>query len=129
MSRVRAEIKADRTGNRTYIKRLWPAIILNRGRAVAATSGRADVLPSGRNFFGVDERMLPTKVAYELGSTLADQVITDFIKEEGHYPESIGIVLWAGSNTRSHGQCLGQFMNLIGGSTNLARWRWSCYRS
>ena len=54
------------------------------------------------------------EVAYELGSTLADQVITDFIKEEGHYPESIGIVLWAGSNTRSHGQCLGQFMNLMG---------------
>lgn len=84
------------------------------GPGGAATSGRADVLPSGRNFFGVDERMLPTKVAYELGSTLADQVITDFIKEEGHYPESIGIVLWAGSNTRSHGQCLGQFMNLMG---------------
>lgn len=84
------------------------------GPGGAATSGRSDVLPSGRNFFGVDERMLPTKVAYELGATLAEQVITDFIKEEGHYPQSVGIVLWAGSNTRSHGQCLGQFMNLMG---------------
>lgn len=84
------------------------------GPGGAPTGGRADVLPTGRNFYGIDERMLPTKTAYEVGRTLADQVIEAFIKEEGRYPEQIGIVLWAGSNTRSHGQCAGQFLNLLG---------------
>lgn len=84
------------------------------GPGGAVTGGRADILPSGRNFYGADERMLPTKMGYQLGVTLADQMITDFVKTEKHYPESIGIVLWAGSNTRSHGQCLGEFLNLLG---------------
>lgn len=53
------------------------------GPGGAPTGGRADVLPTGRNFYGIDERMLPTKTAYEVGRTLADQVIEAFIKEEG----------------------------------------------
>ncbi len=84
------------------------------GPGGAPTGGRADVLPTGRNFYGVDERLLPTKAAYALGTKLADQVIASFIADEGHYPEQVGIVLWAGSNTRSHGQCVAQFLNLMG---------------
>lgn len=84
------------------------------GPGGAPTGGRADVLPTGRNFYGVDERMLPTKAAYAIGTQLADQVIESFIAEEKRYPEQVGIVLWAGSNTRSHGQCVAQFMNLMG---------------
>ncbi len=87
---------------------------IEAGPGGAPTGGRADVLPTGRNFYGVDERTLPTKAAYEIGTQLANQVIESFIEEEGRYPEQIGMILWAGSNTRSHGQCAAQFMNLMG---------------
>ncbi len=73
------------------------------------SSGQVDVLPTGRNFYGLDERALPTKIAYQLGIDLADQVIADYILNEQRYPETVGIILWASSNSRSHGQCLGEF--------------------
>lgn len=77
-------------------------------------SGGADLLPTGRNFYGVDPRTLPTPAAWELGKTLGDQAISRFIAEEGRYPESVGIVLWSGANMRSHGQCVAEFLYLMG---------------
>lgn len=77
-------------------------------------SGGADLLPTGRNFYGIDPRTLPTPAAWEIGKTLGDQVISRFIAEEGHYPENIGIVLWSGANMRSHGQCIAEFLYLMG---------------
>lgn len=84
------------------------------GPSGAPSSGGADLLPTGRNFYGVDPRTLPTQAAWEIGKTLGDQVIERFILEEGHYPEGVGIVLWSGANMRSHGQCVAQFLYLMG---------------
>lgn len=84
------------------------------GPGGAPTSGGADILPTGRNFYGVDPRTLPTPVAWEIGKTMGDDVIERYIAEEGRYPENIGIVLWATSNMRSHGQCIAQFLYLLG---------------
>ncbi|QDR79071.1 cobaltochelatase subunit CobN [Sporomusa termitida] len=84
------------------------------GPAGAPTSGMADILPTGRNFFGVDPRTLPTAAAWELGKMLGDSVIERFIAEEGRYPENIGMVFWSGANMRSHGQCIAEFLYLLG---------------
>ncbi|BBB91831.1 MAG TPA: cobaltochelatase subunit CobN [Methylomusa anaerophila] len=84
------------------------------GPGGAPTSGGADILPTGRNFYGVDPRTLPTPAAWEIGRTMGDDVIASYIAEEGRYPENIGIVLWATSNMRSHGQCIAQFLYLLG---------------
>lgn len=80
----------------------------------APTSGGADLLPTGRNFYSVDPRTLPTKVAWEIGKQMAKDVINRFICEEGRYPESVGIILWATSNLRNHGQCVAEFLYLMG---------------
>ena len=82
--------------------------------AGAPSSGGADLLPTGRNFFGVDPRMLPTPAAWEIGRQLGDEVISQYIADEGRYPEAVGIVLWAGANMRSHGQCVAEFLYLMG---------------
>lgn len=84
------------------------------GPAGAPTSGMADILPTGRNFYGVDPRMLPSPVAWECGKQLADLLIERFVAEEGHYPESIGVILWSGANMRSRGQCIAQFLYFLG---------------
>lgn len=72
------------------------------------------VLPTGRNFYGVDPRCLPTKAAWECGKRLGDDLIAQFIKDEGRYPEAVGLVLWSGSNMRSHGQCIAEYLYLMG---------------
>ncbi|MCQ2373024.1 MAG: cobaltochelatase subunit CobN [Phascolarctobacterium sp.] len=77
-------------------------------------AGGADLLPTGRNFFGLDPRTLPTEAAYIIGKQLGDDAINRFIEEEGHYPESVGIVMWSGSNMRSHGQCVAEYLYLMG---------------
>ena len=92
----------------------FEAEYIESGPSGAPSSGGADLLPTGRNFYGVDPRTLPTAAAWEIGKSLGDQVISRFIEEEGHYPENIGIVLWAGANMRSHGQCLAEFLYLLG---------------
>ncbi|HML31795.1 cobaltochelatase subunit CobN [Sporomusa sphaeroides] len=84
------------------------------GPAGAPTSGMADILPTGRNFYGVDPRTLPTPTAWELGQTLGDGVIERYIADEGHYPENIGMIFWSGANMRSHGQCIAEFLYFLG---------------
>lgn len=84
------------------------------GPAGAPTSGMADILPTGRNFYGVDPRTLPTAAAWELGKTLGDSVIERYIAEEGRYPENIGMIFWSGANMRSHGQCIAEFLYFLG---------------
>ena len=41
----------------------------------APTSGGAEILPTGRNFYGVDPQLLPTPVAWKIGSQIAEDVI------------------------------------------------------
>lgn len=80
----------------------------------APTSGGGDILPTGRNFYGVDPTRLPTPVAWKIGSQMAEDVIDKFVMEEGRYPESVGILLWATYNMRSNGQCMAEFLRLMG---------------
>ena len=84
------------------------------GPGGAPTCGMLDVLPTGRNFYGIDPRTMPTPPAWEIGKTMGDHIIERYMAEEGCYPENVGIVVWATSNERSHGQCIAEFLYLLG---------------
>ena len=77
-------------------------------------AGGVSLLPAGRNFYGIDPRKLPTKAAWETGKELGDEVIAQYIRDEGKYPENVGMVFWSGSNMRSHGQCIAEFLYFMG---------------
>ncbi len=77
-------------------------------------AGGVSLIPAGLNFYGIDPRKLPTKAAWEIGKELGDQVIKQYIADEGKYPENVGMVFWSGSNMRSHGQCIAEFLYLMG---------------
>lgn len=77
-------------------------------------AGGVSLLPVGVNFYGIDPRRLPTRTAWEVGKELGDQVISQYIESEGRYPESVGMVFWSGANMRSHGQCIAEFLYLMG---------------
>jgi len=61
------------------------------GPAGAPTRGMAHILPTGRNFYAVDPRALPSQAAWRVGQHLAREAVERFLKEEGSYPEMMGL--------------------------------------
>jgi cobaltochelatase CobN len=84
------------------------------GPSGAPTRGMAQVLPTGRNFYTVDPRGLPTMAAWIVGQQLAQQLIERYLADEGRYPESIGISIWGTSLMRTHGDDVAEVLALIG---------------
>ncbi|MEP0944139.1 MAG: cobaltochelatase subunit CobN [Rhizobiaceae bacterium] len=84
------------------------------GPSGAPTRGRDDVLPTGRNFFSVDSRSVPTPAAWHLGQKSAELLITRHRQENGEWPTSLGLSAWGTSNMRTGGDDIAQAMALIG---------------
>lgn len=76
--------------------------------------GRYDVLPTGRNFYNVDPTRIPTRAAYRVGVRLAEALLTRYQKEEGRYPETVGMVWLASDIMRADGEQIGQILHLLG---------------
>jgi len=84
------------------------------GASGAPTRGMATILPTGRNFYSVDIRAIPTQTACEVGRKAAEAVVERYKKETGGWPESIGIVVWGTSNMRTGGDDIGEILHLLG---------------
>lgn len=84
------------------------------GPAGAPTRGRHDLLPTGRNFFSVDIRTVPTETAYLLGTKSANLIIEKYMQEHGDYPETIGISVWGTATMRTGGDDIAQALALLG---------------
>jgi len=84
------------------------------GPSGAPTRGRTDVLPTGRNFFSVDSRAVPTCVAWDLGRRSAELLITRYVQDHGTWPTSFGLTAWGTSNMRTGGDDVAQALALIG---------------
>jgi cobaltochelatase CobN len=84
------------------------------GPAGAPTRGMAHILPSGRNFYAVDPRALPSQAAWRVGQQLAREAIERFRKEEGVYPEMMGLSVWGTSQMRTHGDDIAEAFALLG---------------
>ena len=84
------------------------------GPSGSPNAGGVNLLPSGRNFYGVDPRTMPSPAGWQLGVKLGDRMIEKFIADQGKYPENIGMVLWSGPNMRSSGQDIAEFLYMLG---------------
>ncbi len=90
------------------------------GRAVAPgpsgapSRGRPDVLPTGRNFYSVDPRAIPTPAAWQLGWHSAGLVVERYAQEHGNYPARLALSAWGTANMRTGGDDIAQAMALIG---------------
>ena len=78
------------------------------------TRGRDDVLPTGRNFYSLDPKKIPSKAAYKIGKKLSDALIEKYKKEANRFPENIALVWWAGDIMWANGEVMSQILNLIG---------------
>ena len=87
---------------------------LEPGLAGSLNMGKTQALPTGRNFFAVDSRALPTAAAWQVGCGLADRLLKKYWCEEGRFPESVGQNLWSMDAFKSDGEMLSQILYLMG---------------
>ena len=80
----------------------------------APTRGRLDVLPTGRNFFSVDSRAIPTPTAWALGWKSANLLIEKHLQDHGDWPKAILITAWGTANMRTGGDDIAQALALMG---------------
>ena len=80
----------------------------------APTRGREDVLPTGRNFYSIDPRSLPTPAAWRLGWESACQLLDLHRQDQGVYPKSLLVSAWGTANMRTGGDDLAQVLALMG---------------
>lgn len=84
------------------------------GPSGAPTRGRPDVLPTGRNFYSVDTRAVPTETAWTLGKKSAELLIVRYMQDNGDWPTSFALTAWGTSNMRTGGDDIAQALALIG---------------
>ena len=84
------------------------------GPSGAPTRGMANILPTGRNFYSVDPKTIPSPAAWETGKQLAQSLLEKYLEEEGGYPEMVGLVVWGTSAMRTHGDDIAQILHLLG---------------
>lgn len=84
------------------------------GPSGAPTRGNADILPTGRNFYSLDPRTIPTPAAWEVGKALGDTLLKRCFDEQGKYPDSIGIIVWGCPTMRSRGDDVAEVLYLLG---------------
>ena len=84
------------------------------GPSGAPTRGMAHVLPTGRNFYSVDPKTLPTRAAWDVGRALADGVCRRHRDETGEWPASVGLVVWGTAAMRTHGDDIAEALALLG---------------
>jgi cobaltochelatase CobN len=84
------------------------------GPSGAPTRGRLDVLPTGRNFYSVDVRAVPTSAAFGMAERAADRLVQRYVQDHGEYPRSIALSLWGTATMRTGGDDVGQALALLG---------------
>jgi cobaltochelatase CobN len=84
------------------------------GPSGAPSRGRLDVLPTGRNFYSVDSRAVPTPTAWELGRKSAESLVLRHLQDHGHHLRSVALSVWGTANMRTGGDDIAQAMALIG---------------
>ena len=84
------------------------------GPSGSPTRGMVNVLPTGRNFYSVDPKALPSALSWEVGQGLAEDLLRRYLEEEGRYPETVGIVVWGTAAMRTQGDDIAEILALLG---------------
>jgi cobaltochelatase CobN len=84
------------------------------GPAGAPSRGRQDVLPTGRNLYGTDPRGVPSRTAYELGRRAAAAVAERYAQDNGDWPRTLILDLWASATMRTAGEDFAQALAHLG---------------
>lgn len=84
------------------------------GPSGAPTRGMAHVLPTGRNFYALDPRAVPSEAAWHIGCELAREAVERHRREAGAFPESVGLSVWGTSAMRTQGDDVAEVFAFLG---------------
>ncbi|MTJ50857.1 cobaltochelatase subunit CobN [Dolichospermum sp. UHCC 0259] len=84
------------------------------GASGAPTRGRPEVLPTGKNFYAVDIRAIPTETAWDIGRKAAETLIETYTQEHGEYPQTLGLSVWGTATMRTGGDDIAEALALLG---------------
>jgi cobaltochelatase CobN len=84
------------------------------GPSGSPTRGLVNVLPTGRNFYSVDPKAIPSRNAWDVGVALADSLVRRHLDDTGEYPASVGLTVWGTSAMRTQGDDIAEVLALIG---------------
>ncbi|TQS45642.1 cobaltochelatase subunit CobN [Cryptosporangium phraense] len=92
---------------------------LNGGYVPAGPSGSPlrgliNTLPTGRNFYSVDPKAVPSRLAWETGSAMADSLLARYREDTGDWPRSVGLSIWGTSAMRTAGDDIAEVLALLG---------------
>ncbi len=76
--------------------------------------GLVNVLPTGRNFYSVDPKAVPSRLAWETGVALADSLLQRYRRDHGEWPRSVGLSVWGTSAMRTSGDDIAEVFALLG---------------
>ncbi|WP_280424159.1 cobaltochelatase subunit CobN [Nocardia carnea] len=76
--------------------------------------GLINVLPTGRNFYSVDPKAVPSRLAWETGRAMADSLLERYLADHGEYPRSVGLSVWGTSAMRTSGDDIAEVLALLG---------------
>ncbi|PPJ05103.1 cobaltochelatase subunit CobN [Nocardia nova] len=76
--------------------------------------GLINVLPTGRNFYSVDPKAVPSRLAWETGQAMADSLLERYRSDHGDYPRSVGLSVWGTSAMRTSGDDIAEVFALLG---------------
>ena len=96
------------------ISRALDGRFIQPGPSGAPSRGRADVLPTGRNLYSVDPRIIPTPLACEHGARMAEAIIARYVEDHGDWPRSMVLDLWGSQTMRTGGEEIGTALALLG---------------
>ncbi|MFC4612381.1 cobaltochelatase subunit CobN [Streptomyces maoxianensis] len=84
------------------------------GPSGSPTRGLVNVLPTGRNFYSVDPKAIPSRLSWEVGQALADSLVERYLADTGAYPKSVGLTVWGTSAMRTQGDDIAEILALLG---------------
>ncbi|MDH6281173.1 cobaltochelatase subunit CobN [Prescottella agglutinans] len=76
--------------------------------------GLINVLPTGRNFYSVDPKAVPSRLAWETGQAMADSLVQRYRADHGEWPKSVGLSVWGTSAMRTSGDDIAEVFALLG---------------
>jgi len=76
--------------------------------------GLLNVLPTGRNFYSVDPKAVPSRLAWETGSAMAESLLARYRADHGDWPRSVGLSAWGTSAMRTSGDDIAEILALLG---------------
>ena len=96
------------------LKNVFNAGYVPPGPSGYMTRGREDILPTGRNFYSLDPKRVPTTSSWRVGTRLADALIDKYLADEGKYPESVAFQWMTSDVMAADGEMMAEIFSLIG---------------